>query len=96
VLRALKPYTAYQEKANAAMLAAIEELGRSFETGLEELQARAALERAQLIAELRSARRTRPLPDAEQTSRDAEQTSGDAEQSSAETRQDTHPAQSSP
>lgn len=53
VLRALKPYTSYQEKANAAILAAVEELNTSLRSSIEELHEQSAAERAEIMAELR-------------------------------------------
>jgi hypothetical protein len=53
VLRALKPYTAYQEKANAAILAAIEELNSNLDRTIEEQRELAAVERAEILAQVR-------------------------------------------
>jgi glycosyltransferase involved in cell wall biosynthesis len=55
VLRAVRPYSDHQQKVNAAMLDAIEELHGTFAP----MNAAAAAERAQIIAEIRSGRQLR-------------------------------------
>lgn len=53
VLRGLKPYTSYQQSANSAILAAVEELNSSLDRILEELREQAAVDRAELLGEIR-------------------------------------------
>jgi hypothetical protein len=62
VLRALKPYTSYQEKANSAILAAVEELNSSLDRVIDELREQMAVERAEILAEVRRFNRSHTTP----------------------------------
>jgi hypothetical protein len=53
VLRALKPYTSYQEKANSAILEAVTELNSSLDQVVQELGEQVAVERAEFLSEVR-------------------------------------------
>jgi hypothetical protein len=59
LLRALKPYSAYQQRINSDLVAAVDQLSLTFSERLAGLRAEAAAERAELLAELRGARQLR-------------------------------------
>ena len=59
ILRAMRPYTDYQQKANGAVIDAVEELHSS----LASVRREATTERAQLLAELRGSRQLRSALD---------------------------------
>jgi hypothetical protein len=62
VLRALRPYTSYQERANSAILTAIEDLTRTVDRVAEDLRSEAAAERAELLREMRKISDRVPAP----------------------------------
>ena len=66
ILRMLRPYTDYQEKVNSELAAGLSDLGGSIGQGLADARAEVAVERAQLMMELR--RSAQPEAAAEGTS----------------------------
>ena len=62
----LRPYTDYQEKVNSELAAGLSDLGGSIGQGLADARAEVAVERAQLMMELR--RSAQPEAAAEGTS----------------------------
>jgi hypothetical protein len=63
----LRPYTDYQRKVNFELVAALDELSNGLSGGVEVLRTETAVERAQLMAELRRSRQPGPPTDAGDT-----------------------------